>query len=682
MEAERKASSLRRGGSLNRLGSSSRLASTSFVSRQRQLLEGHKIEGGVVRKTSFATEKEQVVPRKSKKQVVFENSDSNLTGESLRTTTLVEKVKGVSEKVKAENKVEKIENLNKDNFIENKDSNCKTSGSERKIPSPRKGVLVRSQRITHEMNNGQSANFRQHSRDRLVTKSNSPRTLQSGLPKSIRQISSSPAIRPASAQANLEISEQSKTDTGLDVSLKLHLEDLIDSDNDENDSEEDKDEVVSPRKTAHCFSPRKSILASTKSFEAKSSLICRRDSDTSLIKPKYINNRTLSVERSVPVVQESEAQKSVSNEISAEAKPVLVKRTSSGRKLPIPNEKLTRSISLKKSESDNSFLSISKDGNTEYVSLDLPSTFSDHNNLQPSEFIEFVATVSQTDMNTELRMKQKAESKKLVSKNGVAGTENGVKSPPVSDTSAKPPLEKKTSRSSISGAVPPSPRGSTTSPRKIIAASPRSTAAAAGNKGNNSSKVSMGTRAPSPRGSQAAVSRASPRERATTPRSERAVTPRATTPRIDRATTPRADRATTPRSMLATDRRASKENLRGSDTDLSKKHTKHNTSDSSMTNGTVTDSGITIKRRNSSGGGLTSPRPGSPVKGKHLFHGSTGSLQSIKIDEEPVRPRYPQYDSCQQMDLQSIIATFQVHLEVIEQQVNYFKLLHLSTCIF
>lgn len=665
MEAERANSSLRRGGSLNRLGSSGRLGSSSFVSRQRQLLEGHIIEGGEVKKTKFVAEKEHASFRKTKKHTSVKKLDRKVTEEQQKAVSFANTLNFEdSSKSDIENCGElSKENLSEDNVV------C---DSEQKLPGNKRGVLVRSQRSKCNMLDGQRISVRQHSIDRLITKSHSPRTLQAGSSRNSRQASRSPAVRPTSAQTlrtkplgQTTGRKDSIEDTSL--SLKLPLKGLTgsdDSDDSDDVVDEQKDEIISPRNYGGSVSPRKPVLPSTKSIEAKSSLIRRRDSDTSLIRPRSYN-RTSSSERSVP---QNLSLNISSNDSLIDEKPVLLKRTSSGRKLPVPIEKPIKSVGLKKSESDSSFLSISKDGNTEYVSLDFTSTFPDKDITSDLKISlgDSASSICSTDMNTENRMKQRSESKMLVSKAGVPGSENGVKSPPVSDNSTKPPLEKKPSRSSVSGTM--------TSPRKIIAASPRSTAAKVG------SSPRVAARVPSPRNSQTALSRASPRERtttprattprATTPRTERAATPRAeraTTPRAERATTPRTERATTPRSM---EKRASRENLKSIDTvDSGRKPTRKVSSDGSLTmqNGSVTEAS-TLKRRNSSGNSVVSPRPGSPVKAKHLLHDTT--LQTCRIEEEPLRQRFPMPDSCQQMDLQQLITMFQVHMDDNEQKVT------------
>lgn len=657
MEAERANSSLRRGGSLNRLGSSGRLGSSSFVSRQRQLLEGHIIEGGEVKKTKFVAEKEHASFRKTKKHTSCKKLDRKVTDEQQKVVSFADTLDFEDS---AKSDIENCGELSKENL--NEDSNV-VCDSEQKLAGNKRGVLVRSQRSKCSMLDGKRISGRQHSIDRLITKSHSPRTLQAGSSRNSRQASRSPAIRPASAQTlgtkplgQTTGRKDSIEDTSL--SLKLPLKGLTgsdDSDDSDDIVDEQKDEIISPRNCGGSVSPRKSVLPTSKSVEAKSSLIRRRDSDTSLIKPRAYN-RTASSERSVP---QNLSLNITCNDHLVDEKPVLLKRTSSGRKLPVPIEKPVKSVGLKKSESDSSFLSISKDGNTEYVSLDFTSTFPDKDITSGLKLSlgDSTSSICSADMNTENRMKQRSESK-MLSKAGVPGSENGVKSPPVSDNSTKPPLEKKPSKSSVSGTM--------TSPRKIIAASPRSTAAKVG------SSPRVAARVPSPRNSQTSLSRASQRERTTTPR---ATTPRATTPRAERAATPRAERATTPRAERATtprsmEKRASRENLKSIDTvDSGRKPTRKVSSDGSLTmqNGSVTEAS-TLKRRNSSGNSVVSPRPGSPVKAKHLLHDTT--LQTSRIEEEPVRPRFPMPDSCQQMDLQQLITMFQVHMDDNEQKVT------------
>ena len=661
MESERKNSALRRGGSLNRLGSSSRLSGTTFVSRQRQLLEGHKIEGGEVKKTAFATDNDQSNLRKTKKLPGQANSVEGVK-ESPRTAAVGERLKEIGkDNPEAKREVDKFEQWYKKNYDENEvsDKGPTTREAVRKIPVAKRGVLVRSRATDREHASGDQNNItRQLSKDRLVTKSNSPRTLLSGSTGRSRQCN-----RPASSQAqfrhsSVEGGERQDINNHSSVgddSLKLSLQGLGDDSDDEDiDLYEDEivDEVKSPRKIS---SPRKGILTSTKSFEAKSSLIRRRDSDTSLSKPKSVSERTSSVDRVASGVKHSVSVRINVKEERTDGKQVALRRTSSGRKLPIPNEKLLRNEHLKKSESANSFLSISKDGNTEYVSLDLPGAFADHNSLLlEADGINFTCTA---EMNTENRIRQRNEAKKLVSKNGVegtgavAGTENGVKSSPGGDTSSKPPLEKKPTRGIITGAQP--------SPRKIIAASPRTTAAAAAKVGTSprvSNSPRMGTRAPSPRTVQVALNRGSPRERVTTPRADRA-----TTPRTERATTPRIERATTPRSSM--ERRASRENLKSIDIVDGNKSKRNSTSEGALTNGSHTIDAALLRRRNSSGGSsIVSPRPSSPIKGSRLLT-SDSTIQGSRIEEEPVRPRVMHYESCSNMDLQQLIAMFQVRVE-------------------
>ena len=491
----------------------------------------------------------------------------------------------------------------------------------------------KSERQTSSLRRGASASV-------LVRSQRSLRDMQTGRPSNIKGYS---IERPGSAKARY--SPQVEVGRGLspsivkkecDSDLKLSLKGLNDSDDEADDVEENE----SPRKHG-ASSPRKSLMSTTKSFEAKATDSRRRGSDSPVVRVKEkLNERSDSADRNKPTVKQSLKLKTFSNESLGPSgqrdtpveKPI--RRTSSGRKLPgVPPQS---KVPVKKSESENSFLSIRKDGSTEYVALDLNSIF-DNDKKTETEVKETYFDSGKGKNNPNFVSEMNSEVKGTSDKKSIGRgtTVDSSTSKKQSEKTGKPPLERKSSKN-VMQSVPPSPRGSiSSSPRKIVAASPRGTASP---RVNNSPRVNSSprTRQASPRTS---TSRASPREG-----SGRAATPREA---VGRAQTPRERKASIEKlktqGLESGDKPAVKQKL--NDIPLSK----------GIQNG---ESGG--RRRTSSGSSLVSPRPGSPMKAKHLSHAVEGTLQATLIEEEPVKPRYTRQDSCQQLDLQQCIELFQV----------------------
>ena len=365
-----------------------------------------------------------------------------------------------------------------------------------------------------------------------------------------------------------------KAPKGIDTSLALGDLDMSESDDDdEDDNDSDDNEAVSPRKR----SPRKEYglghLQTTKSFEAKTSLIRRRDSDEILSKSghrqsDHIRNDIPSkpfIKKSLsnPMKIEFVRKHSVDGDDNVfddspvkdltEQKPVLDKslhRTSSGRKLPTPNEHLrSSSRSLRKStsyipeksEPDASEKSISKINDEETINVsgqkatdeNVPKTKTEDTEVKGQsiedkfsqtdtyETVDFNDAEKGTDSNETKTYQDVTSSKEVpVSPREEKGTlrrsvsleinhsernSNDVavatvisrKPPSPRDSKqTKPPLEKMVSaRSASVSGVPASPRGSTVpSPRNSKPPSPR------GSKPPSPRNVSR-TTVPSPRGS-------------------------------------------------------------------------------------------------------------------------------------------------------------------------------------
>ena len=365
-----------------------------------------------------------------------------------------------------------------------------------------------------------------------------------------------------------------KAPKGIDTSLALGDLDMSESDDDDDeDNDSDDNEAVSPRKR----SPRKEYglghLQTTKSFEAKTSLIRRRDSDEILSKSGHrqsdlIRNDIPSkpfIKKSLsnPVKIEFVRKHSVDGDDNlfddspvkdlTEQKPVLDKslhRTSSGRKLPTPNEHLrSSSRSLRKStsdipeksEPDASEKSTSKINNEDNINVgeqkatdaNVPKTKTEDTEVKGQsiedkfsqtdtyETVDFNDTQKGPDSNETKAYQDLTNSKEVQpssrekkstlrrsvsleinhserNSNDVAVTTVISRKPPSPRDSkqTKPPLEKKVSaRSASVSGVPASPRGSTVpSPRNSKPPSPR------GSKPPSPRNVSR-TTVPSPRGS-------------------------------------------------------------------------------------------------------------------------------------------------------------------------------------
>ena len=643
MERERSPASLKRGGNLGRLATSGKLASSTFVSRQRQLLEGHVIEGGNTRTLSVSNHSASKLKQREHIQEgegdESPRSDischSDLSDEIVQVAHNIVKVTDEIIKQDQEDRIASAVNNSKGNKREVAEINNSAGFSDPIVDSPetrkrnKPSVLVKSRAIPSLEGRNQ------RSPERFQT--STPKNLPSEIARRNRVVVHSLRQRPLSAST---VDRRCESDPpyvkeDLDTSLKLSLKGLSDSDEDEDDDDDDKTPTggVSPRKwCAH--SPYKSVLSSTKSFDTK-----KQDRPDAAEKSD-------SNQKHIPVIKQNFKLKSFSSSESLSDKSHTnvenpVKRTSSGRKLPIPNSKPLRPLT--KCDSESSFLSIRKDGSTEYVALDLTK----------SPVFEQNSDNSDINMNSASRMSSTRPEKRSMDRSSSDVTSNGVKSPPV-DSSGKPPLEKKPSRGLIQGGVPSSPRRSIpSSPRKVLATSPRKPASP---RVGSAGKVSSSPRSmqPSPRTTPVVQARVSPRDSSgrTTPRGESG----RTTPRDSGRVTPRESGRATPRGLTSADRRSSRENLKTNDnTDHSRKQTSNG--DSVLTNATSNDS-VPTKRRALSGGNLVSPRPGSPLKAKHGLGASDLNLQGTRIEEEPARPRFLRQESCSYMDLQQIISTF------------------------
>ena len=302
---------------------------------------------------------------------------------------------------------------------------------------------------------------------------------------------------------------------GIDTSLALG--DLEGSDDEDS---------MSPRKS----SPRKEIgsglMQTTKSFEAKTSLIRRRDSDGSLTKvaqkqssltrseippkpfiKKSLSNNPLKIDfiRKHSTGDDDDNDKTETHE-TIEQKPVLSKalqRSSSGRKLPTPNAHLRSLTStLRKSACDvneqlDNVEAIPKDG------IDDDETFYKSSQTDTYQTVDF----NDTKIVPSSPPEKKANLKRSVSleiqpSNGSTNhnsidTAVVLRKPPSprDGRQTKPPLERKISaRSASTSAVPASPRGTVPSPRGTKPPSPR---AAKPPSPRNVSRTTV----PSPRGS-------------------------------------------------------------------------------------------------------------------------------------------------------------------------------------
>ncbi|XP_052800261.1 unconventional myosin-XVIIIa-like isoform X4 [Mya arenaria] len=659
MEEERSSSSLRRGGSLSRLASNSRLANSTFVSRQRQLLEGHAIEGGEVKKGERyspqfqQTLKSEALQNSGRCQGVEE--DSPRSDVSTRSDLSDKILQVAHEIVKATDQVinhtdGESSNLGKtDGGIGNAVGS--TSGSRREAEicnsfgftdtivdspgtrrKPIRNVLVKS-RTNPNLNDvdvADSQHPRQQIKDRFKT--STPKHLPSEIARKNRQVIQSLRERPLSAGSYSSRQQpyiKSTPPAGLDTSLKLSLKGLSDSDEDDIEDFDDKQ-----FKDNEATGKLDNFALRDNQVEVNSPFANRRDSDSSIV------NETSS--KHIPVIKQGLKLKTFSNESLSETSVAsnevvkTLKRTSSGRKLPIPNSKPIRP--LKTCDSESSFLSILKDGSTEYVALDLPKS-SSFGLSSKSDQLKDINGVETTMNSTSKSSVKKSADRQGVGNNilsvGHEGKTN-VKSPS-GDRTAKPPLERKSSRGVIPGAVPSSPRKSVASPRKVLAASPRKPASP---RVSGSPRVSNSPRGlqPSPRGIPIVQARASPRD---------------------------ATDRTTPRGHI--DRKSSRENLKTVDnTDHRKRQTGNSQSEGALQNGTNVE--VNTRRRTLSGGSLVSPRPGSPLKGRSQLV-VNGALQGSRIEEEPVpsRPRLTRQDSCQQMDLQQAIDTFRVQDSLVSQ---------------
>lgn len=509
------------------------------------------------------------------------------------------------------------------------------------------GVLVNSQKPRRDMSTGKPSATRVHSAERPTStrRGSSPRS------QIVRGTSSRNTVKKDQSSltyATTNIHQDSvvgvkeknnqKISKGCDLDLKLSLKGLNDSDDDIDDHEGNK----SPRKVGRS-SPRKGLMSTTKAFEAKSVASKKRDSDGSIVKAKGVNSRSDSAERSKTTVKQSLRLKTFSNESigpdghrdSSVERPL--RRTSSGRKLPgVPTREAKKPV--KKSESENSFLSVRKDGSTEYVALDLNSMFVHDQNSQNqgSNSID-KSVISGNIRNMPLSPTEKHSERVEVSMSKSmtrsTTTDAFVSKGPQVEKGGKPPLERKSSRGFISSGKPPSPRaGVSTSPRKIAAATSKGAA--------------------SPRVSNSPRMNSSPRTRQSSPR---------TTPgqvRVSQHSPREGKTIITPRGI---ERRLSAEKIKDkiNETSIAK----------AIQNGSISETGPR-RRRTLSGGSLVSPRPGSPVKAKHLSCAVEGTLQTTYIKEEVMRPRFTVQDSCQQMDLQQVIAAFQVKEEGTETKIN------------
>lgn len=307
-----------------------------------------------------------------------------------------------------------------------------------------------------------------------------------------------------------------KAPKGIDTSLALG--DLEGSDD---------DDCESPRKS----SPRKEIgsglMQTTKSFEAKTSLIRRRDSDGSLTKSgqkqsnlfknevpskpfikKSLSHNPIKMDfiRKHSTGEDDDNDKTQTNELN-EQKPILNKslyRSSSGRKLPTPNEHL-RSLNstLRKSTSDvnEQLINVKETSKVENDDVIIHDKSSQTDTYKTVNYNGTKITPSSPRENkVNLRRSVSLEiqqSDDTSSRNEAEATVVSKKPPSPRDRKpAKPPLEKKISARSMSAsAVPASPRGNTVpSPRGTKPPSPR------GNKPPSPRNVSR-TTVPSPRGS-------------------------------------------------------------------------------------------------------------------------------------------------------------------------------------
>ena len=557
------------------------------------------------------------------------------------------------------------------------------------------GVLIRANR---EMSAGRVTPVRPQSSERQavantsskhgpVPTRSSPRSShpsghlpqRGGAIRSSKSVRQSPRLSQSPSPRNGQVSNENCKDE--DISLKLSLKGLNDSD-DEDDTLDDDEESSSPRK-GRAVSPRKGVMLTTKSFEAKTSLMRRNESDSSIARPSMrspsVSEQTLSSNKK-PFLKKSLSNREFSIQLSRNStlnedllrlgasventgQPVL-RRTSSGRKLPgVPIDKINKPLqksnsntnidnSLSKKpdpsimhvESDSSFLSISKDGSTEYVSLDFND--SSGSSVKTSTNKDVVSSPDNSlsgDGDTkDVKSKVPLEKRPPIAEHPQT---RGHPSP--RDTKAgKPPIERKSSKGTIEKSVPASPRSN-------VLASPRKTVIAASPRGIPSPRTHN-----SPRGPQSS-----------SPRRVQSASPRT----IGRSSQPSPKDNTLNKGIR---------NEKHSNTDMDKVHENPNTVN--RTNGTCklnadsasigqsvdTQVSPTRKSKHHSGSSIMSPRPGSPAK--RVRQNSSSDLRNVQITEEP-SPRtlvHLRQDGCQSLDLQQVIDIFGVGKEAATDKVG------------
>ena len=322
-----------------------------------------------------------------------------------------------------------------------------------------------------------------------------------------------------------------KAPKGIDTSLALG--DLEDSD--------DEEENVSPRKA----SPRKEIgsglLQTTKSFEAKTALVRRQGSDSSLSKyghkqssndrneavPKPFIKKSLSnplridFTRKPSTSEDDDNGKTPSNELS-EVKPVLDKSThrSSGRKLPTPNEHLRTFPKSTTSTTADDHEGLEQK-NTSAVETDALLDKSSQTDTYKTVDFNHTSDVPPSPRDSKRPLKRSASIEGALGHHVPESIVGAKKPPSPRDTrSTKAALEKKAvTRSASVSAIPSSPRGTTLpSPRSSKPPSPRAA------KPPSPRNVSRGT-VPSPRGSTVPSPRGS---RVPSPRGSTVPSPRGT----------------------------------------------------------------------------------------------------------------------------------------------------------
>ena len=423
-----------------------------------------------------------------------------------------------------------------------------------------------------------------------------------------------------------------KAPKGIDTSLALG--DLEGSDDDEDD--------MSPRKA----SPRKEtvsgLMQTTKSFEAKTSLIRRQGSDSSLTKymqkqsnsdknelsskpfiKKSLSSNPLRIDfmRKHSTSEDDDIDRKQASEVN-EVKPVLDKslHRSSGRKLPTPNEHLrpfNKTFHISTSTSDiNEQLNSGK--STSLVETDVLVNKSSQTDTYKTVDIDHTNNIPSSPRERKVNLKRSASVEGTVGHYAAESTVISKKPPsPRDGRSVKPPLEKKIlARSASTSAVSSSPRGTTVpSPRGSKPPSPRS------------------GKPPSPRNGKPP----SPRN-----------TSRTTVP------SPRGSTVPSPRGIYKSNelvRKSSLERKVNSDKGLPRRNSSSSLELNSKELGKRTSGGVL--------GSFKSPRSSSPTKsGKKFLQKTDKIAENFVLEINGI-------DNC--MDLQAVLAKVQVSAAEMEE---------------